>query len=150
MSLRHPRLDLQVQFVWESDRYQHCVRLPSHELRSVINDDASWPSTPPLQQLSIETIDGRDVALGVGSAGTSHWSVSVEPFEVGFVFDWACRTSETPGFLGSTYRQNVAFQLDSETGSKLSVETNLFRIVPDSTHDGAGTSRWKYRVGLDN
>ncbi|MEL6110685.1 MAG: hypothetical protein AAFU85_32160, partial [Planctomycetota bacterium] len=133
ISLRHPRLDLQVRFDWEKDRYRHTVLRPAQELQSVIGDDASWPATPPLQQLSVETIDEREVALGVGSAGTSHWSVSVEPTEAGFLFDWACRTSETPGFLGSSYRENSAFQLRAETGSKPSVAAKLLQIVPEFT-----------------
>ena len=139
LSLNHPKLDTQVDFEWRSDRYHHKIIWAAHQLESVKGDDDSWPSSPPLQQLSIEHIDGREVALGVGSAGTSQWSVSVEPIDTGFQFDWACRTSEAPGFLGSSYREQAPIKLEPERESLLVHADTLSQIVPESVLEQAGT-----------
>ena len=67
----------------------------------------NWPASPPLQQLLIEPrgVAGH-VALLVGMAGRSHWSLSIEPLadRVGFRFDAACRIGGPPAWLGHTWR----------------------------------------------
>jgi hypothetical protein len=66
----------------------------------------AWPPSPPFQEVHLESrADGKQIALAVGRAGTSHWSLSVEPFlsGSGFVFDVACRVRERPIELGSSY-----------------------------------------------
>src|SRR5436853_5119442 len=77
---------LRVAFTRVKDRFAHTVWLLEGDAAtplwaSVEGSDADdWPASPALQQLSIETLpDGRRVALLVGMAGTSHWSLSVEP-----------------------------------------------------------------------
>jgi hypothetical protein len=73
--------------------------------------DEDWPPSPPLQELHTESrADARQVALLVGMAGSSHWSLSVELlFERReLVFDTACRVRAAPAWLGSVYRVCVA------------------------------------------
>jgi hypothetical protein len=107
---------LRVAFEHVGDRFRHVIGLSSagefRPLIASVEGDASqaWPPSPPLQQLHVESRGEQgDVALLVGMAGRSHWSLSVEPCggpigdAVGFIFDVACRSPEVPQFLGSRY-----------------------------------------------
>ncbi|MEK6246783.1 MAG: hypothetical protein N2C12_01305, partial [Planctomycetales bacterium] len=40
--------------------------------------DQSWPPSPPLQSLDIQSQGDRETALLLGMAGSGHWSVAVE------------------------------------------------------------------------
>ena len=109
LTLTHPQGIGSVSFRWTDDRFDHSIRLGADEVSCRRGSDKdSWPDSPPIQQLSIEQIDGRSVALGVGCAGKSHWSLSVEPTTDGFRFDWACRAKETPTRLGTAYAAHEA------------------------------------------
>lgn len=69
--------------------------------------EAGWPPSPPLQQLLVEDRGaGGRVALLVGMAGRSHWSMSVEAAagRAALRFDVACRLSVAPEWLGSVWR----------------------------------------------
>lgn len=86
---------LQVRFTRVCDRFAHRIELVTTRdaigvplLTSVEGDNNSaWPPSATLQQLHIERRDGvgrwaqtfSHVALMVGLAGRSHWSLSVEP-----------------------------------------------------------------------
>ena len=86
---------LQVRFTRVGDRFAHCIEFVVARnaigvplLTSVEGDNNSaWPPSATLQQLHIERRDGvgrsaetfSHVALMVGLAGRSHWSLSVEP-----------------------------------------------------------------------
>ena len=105
---------LRVEFVRQGDRYGHRLVAVDKDGRELLvlesvegNTSDSWPSSPPLQNLSIETLpDGRRVALLVGMAGRGHWSASIEalPDSAGFIFDIACRTTAGEPALSSSYR----------------------------------------------
>ncbi len=72
--------------------------------------DQNWPPSPPLQELHLESRpDGKQLALLVGMAGTSHWSMSVEfdPHAGRAIFDVACRVKREADGLGSCY-QSIA------------------------------------------
>lgn len=117
---------LELRFHWNGDRFLHIIdylfRGERHRLTESVesNAEVAWPASPPLQQLSIEPIEGLNVALGVGSAGKGHWSMSVspdfiadpsrqqpEPFNIpAFKFDWALRSESVDGWIGSTYQAN--------------------------------------------
>ncbi len=102
---------LRIRFVWVGDRYQQLVEIgpaaARPRLQTVAGDALpDWPDDPPLQQLSIERLGDRTVALGVGSAGTSHWSVSIEAIAgpvPAFQYDLACRCLVSPHQLGSAF-----------------------------------------------
>jgi hypothetical protein len=81
------------------------------------SSDPAWPMSPPLQQLHVQDdpIHGKLLLL-TGSAGRSHWSVSVSvaaipPSPSDFdqstkpclAFDVATRIKDLPSLLGSTY-----------------------------------------------
>ncbi|MEM9367698.1 MAG: hypothetical protein AAGD07_17035, partial [Planctomycetota bacterium] len=132
LGLRSP---LSVQFDWTGDRYRHQVdcsgSLGSQSVswcyQSVDRSDGKvgaftatddWPTSPVLQQLSMESIQGMPTLMGVGCCGTSHFSVSVQFRSWGdslvLWFDWACRLSQDLGStsdvsssvpLGSTYER---------------------------------------------
>ncbi|WP_372895980.1 hypothetical protein [Stieleria sp.] len=153
LSLQHPQGLGTVHFVWTHDRFDHTIDFDGRQIacRNGTGEQA-WPESPPIQQLSIESIDGRDVALGVGCAGTSHWSLSVEPTPDGFRFDWACRAKETPEQLGTTYHDSAAIQIEPAAASNVTADTATdtasTRIRPDGVFSGGGTYRWCYAVRL--
>ncbi len=103
-----------IHFFWEGDRYAHRIELgDGRTLHSVEGDSdtipgsaKAWPCSPPIQQISLEEINGSPTVLGVGSAGSGHWSFSVEPTPTGFRYDVACRAKDDAAWLGSSYRTN--------------------------------------------
>jgi hypothetical protein len=172
---------LQVRFFRLGDRYAHCILFVEREQETVIlesvegGDDDQWPPSPPLQQLTAEDRpDGRRVALLVGMAGRTHWSVSVEPHPSAAVvlFDAACRLQEEPSLLGSRYRCDVPLRLDEQTKTaRLSVaghdcrvlaevpmssdqalllaEAERLAIRPANSDDPLPqTIRWRYRIEI--
>lgn len=105
---------LSIEFERTADRFRHVLSIvepenPEHScsiLRSVEgNAQQQWPASPPLQELLIETRPTGPVALLLGMAGTSHWSISVERSieQTGFQFDCACRIVDPADFLGCCY-----------------------------------------------
>ncbi|MFI4875936.1 MAG: hypothetical protein ACIALR_11380 [Blastopirellula sp. JB062] len=100
-----------VSFPRRGDRFGHVVSVVSGEeirpcLVSLEGDDAEpWPDSPPIQQLSVEQRPAGAVALGVGQAGKSHWSVTVETFsqERRIDFHVACRMKIHPAQISSRY-----------------------------------------------
>jgi len=63
--------------------------------------------------------------LGVGQAGKSHWSISIEPLDfegdAAFRFDVACRTRSHPSWLGSTYRRT---SINASDRPELTIESD--------------------------
>lgn len=99
-----------VEFVWTGDRFAHAIGLitsnePLLVFQSLEGDSSQdWPPSPPLQQLSVEPgPDGKPRAFLVGMAGSSHWSLVVEPIDGGYLFDAAVRCRSAPEFRGSCY-----------------------------------------------
>jgi hypothetical protein len=104
-------------------------------------------------------------------AGTSHWSVSVEADTARgeIVFDVACRISQQPLFLGSTYLSTQAVAaaqgqtvslaagviLESlpvceevaEAAGAIEIADSQIKIAAVSPEVGE-TPRWKYRLAL--
>ena len=147
LTLVHPTMDASIEFVWTDDRFDHAIRLGPVKLQSLCGPpDECWPDSPPIQQLSIETLEGRPVALGVGGAGTSHWSLSVEPVESGFRFDWACRAKSTPERLGTTYASDS--HLNFKPGEETVVGFNDGRVDIQPGHSmlSSGSYRWQYQA----
>ena len=135
---------LRIEFVWSADRYRHRIltsapdgdcSLTSREGRP----DEKWPPSPPLQSLHLENRPGGvRIAMLVGMAGRSHWSMSVEAdAERGrLIFDVACRVSEQPLWLGSSYDS-----LSAKTGVsfELKIEPLLPAALEPENSDG-----WRY------
>jgi hypothetical protein len=156
---------LRVEFVWRGDRFGHSISLVASDRQAIAllesvegTSGNSWPASPPFQSLRIEELsDGRPAALLVGSAGSSHWSASIETVvdEAKLVFDLACRHAAHPEWLGSCYR------LLSDAAKKLSINTQSGRITEDHSSDerilkieplqfasAPGTTRWKFTIQL--
>ncbi|HUG66682.1 MAG TPA: hypothetical protein VMM76_02955 [Pirellulaceae bacterium] len=169
---------LQVRFSWRQDRHCHTVSLlvenrPIPVFESVEGSSTDvWPPSPPLQQLSVEELRPKtQVALLVGMAGKSHWSMSVEPVSdrAAFVFDVACRADDSVEQLGSGYLLLAdGFTTDGEHDAAIEVEGRSLqircdragrtattvrddplgpRIEPASINPG-GTTRWRYTIEL--
>lgn len=120
-----------VEFTDAGDRRGHAVFAAEGSERVCLATsveglgDESWPASPPLQELHIEPRGGGQcVALLVGRAGGSHWSMSIEadPAAERLTFDVACRLRHVPQWLGSTYRASVPIHL---AGGELSVSTGV-------------------------
>lgn len=156
---------LELRFHQEGDRQAHSLfwirdgeAVPI--LRSLEGDDQSvWPPSPPLQQLSIEHRASGDVALLVGMAGKSHWSLSVESLSAGRLrFEAACRLSPADAhqpahtrWLGSTYVMDAESPLTNSVpeSSIVIVETDQWTFRPAAeTLDKRGLAVWSYTLGL--
>jgi hypothetical protein len=72
----------------------------------------TWPHSPPLQQISVEEIGDAPVALGVGAAGSSHFSISISSRlwqqQPALQFDVAVRCNPAADGLGSGYQGPAA------------------------------------------
>src|SRR6202142_1382734 len=104
---------LRVVFQRNGDRYEHRIIASKPDGSTVTlasqegQPDDSWPPSPPLQSLNLETRpNGNQTIMLVGMAGRSHWSMSVEAdlSRNHLAFDIACRVRERPVWLGSTYQ----------------------------------------------
>ena len=151
-----------LEFRWSVDRFGHRIEVAGQTVAESIDGHGGqdWPPSPPLQQLSLEEIDGRPTLLGVGSAGRCHWSVSVASLPTsigcGFVFEWACRVKgladpSTDRWLGSTYRID-----------RRRTDPQIFAPLGETRHefDASGpevilrppaleaTTCWRYRAAL--
>jgi hypothetical protein len=153
---------LVVEFGRCDDRLGHVVSLVGREGRKLAllesvegtpHDD--WPASPPLQELSIETLsDGRRVAFLVGRAGGSHWSASVEALadRDGLAFDVACRHGANAGWLGSRYRllAELSTSVAVEGEVVVTAEGQVMSVRPREPSAAAGTTRWRYLVRVNN
>jgi hypothetical protein len=114
-----------VGFARRLDRVGHVVSLVEGEkctplFASLEGDDQDdWPPSPPLQEVHIEKRDKNLVAMLVGMAGDSHWSVAMDPMAggVGITVAVACRLKQHPVQIGSRYGnliEGLSPQTDSE------------------------------------
>lgn len=168
----HGATTIRVRFRWSGDRFKHVIDAGGRVVAESVEGDSDslWPPSPPIQQLSLETLDGRPTLLGVGAAGRSHWSVSVQavPHDRAavFEFDWACRFKSDPGVLGSEYRLHDSLRVTPLAESEIHADRQgRTRIVPETPAAEtsrpaaetptrpAGTTptrRWRYRIELPN
>ena len=170
-----------IEFVWTGDRYRHLIYtvhqgVSSPVLTSVEGDDQSnWPPSPPLQQVSIEEVDGNPAAFGVGMAGKSHFSaaylIQLQPRPT-LVCDLAVLAKEVPHYVGSQYL--VESVDENDKGLQIAFADGLLQLVgnvrrnwvdaagvnsneqamrqlellPESETLEAGTIQWKFRLEL--
>lgn len=160
---------LQVDFTRVGDRFEQTVTRIDRSGNTVAvwrdvhsSDSEDWPASPPIQELSLEAIGGKNVLLGVGRAGKSHWSVSIEATEVDSApaihFDFACRCPEPPNWLGTTYQIESSETEDGTAGHSLRatcaedatltrLDPKLIKIEPLShPPKWPGTVRWRYTI----
>jgi hypothetical protein len=166
----NPSLELsgdawRVRFVHRDDRYAHVIEVAEadgfHAVLESIEGTASdaWPPSPPLQDLHIERHGDVQVALLVGRAGRSHWSLSIalDRASQTIDFDAACRTSDLPVWLGSTYRRTAAgsraVSVDPVEGidqPRYNDEHRTIALPAVVAADcGQQTIRWRYRIRLE-
>jgi hypothetical protein len=154
-----------VTFCWQNDRFVHRISLVEHsssgsgtvvprrcELADSAQDlgESPWPLNPPLQQLDECQMAGQRRGLvGLGMAGTSHWSLAVESRGRQLWFDVACRVYQPPGRLQSCYDLAEPARAISSTGDaielcnerpeapvrvELRADTDTTRMLLDDTH----------------
>jgi hypothetical protein len=158
----HPRL--QVVFDRSHDRYAHRVELCDESAQAVtllesIEGDAEhlWPASPAIQEVHLEERpDGSQVALCVGMAGKSHWSLGVTLAADGreVVVQAACRVRELPSSLGSAYRvlESPATQgmlLDPSPTTLLQTQDDRRIFSPNVVESKAPqTLTWEYAIAI--
>lgn len=148
-----PDQSLHVEFLWHDDRFGHQFVLADGLRIPSIEGDASldWPPSPPLQQISREEIGDGYAIMGVGAAGKSHWSLSVDIADHDDTpclrFDVACRAKVQPEWLGSRYQQSPLLAIEPISGSLVKAESDTTAIEPSSLASGE-TVRWGYLVFL--
>lgn len=119
---------LRVEFCWHGDRYAHVIWLETSTvhlaiLSSIEGDPVNaWPPSPSLTQCDQITLaDQRQAWALLGMAGSSHWSLSVEPTTCAraWNFDIACRLrtaqQESGSWLGSTYAPAPGWRVLAES-----------------------------------
>lgn len=156
---------LRMEFIWSGDRYGHRIFGSSSESECFLTSiegrsDEKWPSSSPLQSLHIEDRPGgARIAMLVGMAGRSHWSMSVESDVAGnhFLFDVACRIAEVPSWLGSSYAVSLGaqaaewpFQIEPLAPATLQLESGSRAIILAPLSEGTfpRTVRWRYAIGF--
>lgn len=150
-----------VEFLREADRYRHEVLVRKNASWNVVfasiegAPDDEWPHSPPLQELHVEQrAAGSEVALLVGRAGRSHWSLSVEAdiARGALVFDVACRSSSAANRLQSSYlliAPASTYDLQILEGELCrDADESGLSIAPryDSDVGGIRTFRWRYKI----
>ena len=130
---------LRVLFERRGDRIAHRIVWVDGEAEQPLlasvegSPEQDWPPSPALQEGRIETSSGRSVAMLVGMAGKSHWSMSVEADTEAnqLTFDVACRVKKPDAELQSTYRALV--EAAGTPGSNPSlILGNLVEFLPSS------------------
>lgn len=168
---------MRIRFVPCGDRLRHIVEVLVGEkiytlFESVEGDSTDeWPPSPPLQDGDITSRDDwTRIALLVGMAGASHWSMSVELAPAGdeLCFDAACRHATAPGRLLSSYRLGYdvsardegdrltltigdqAFTLAAEDvegqTARLACENYDLAVHAPESEDASATVQWRYRL----
>ena len=173
---------LRIQAIWVADRFHHEVLLVTPDSSESLlkskegTPEDDWPTSPPLQDISVQEVHGNPALLGVGMAGKSHWSLSFMATDQGQVAmncDIACLTRKTPdGPVGSIYRLKSSAQqsgrqvilspagLASQNVRIECVEQDLLHgstklmadqlvIRPREPIVGPGTVQWKYRIWIE-
>lgn len=166
---------LRLRFLWIGDRFAHRIEMtadgvaghatPVTSVEGSPDDD--WPSSPAIQQLSVETIGKATLLMGVGGSGTSHFSVAVSSIKsdagrCGFHFDWAARLSkagqlrlqqssdEEPSLLGTAYHGAGVIVQPQPTASLAPRSlADAFRVIP-AVGPGERTARWSYVIMAAN
>lgn len=158
---------LSTSFQFAGGRFRHSIEwmrsdgeIVDRWQDEVNSQDEDWPASPPIQQLSLESIHGSPTLLGVGQAGKSHWSISVEAMRIdtkpSLKFDVACRCRELPNWLGSSYQRSLRMvdQVPAIQMIDVSCATNLVQpalIVTCKIEAWAikkypATFRWTYLI----
>jgi hypothetical protein len=127
----------------DNDRWDHRIVLQSVGetfvlLESIEGDaETAWPPSPPLQEIHLHDLGNGEALLGVGMAGTSHWSISLSTKSNSLVADLACLVkSGIAGPLSSTYRVHPAAATKSnDNGVDLLLHKVTVRLRPKTVED---------------
>ena len=117
------------------DRFQLRLQVDGALLLETVNSgaDEAWPAAPPLQQLHEQVLPTGAVVLGVGSAGTTHWSASFAAKEPGVVWcEYAARVSRTwdpaSQWLGTSFRIGEGWELSSSENA-LALSSKALKVL---------------------
>ncbi len=137
-------LNLNLDFQLDGDRYRHSIVLQcgsDPQAAVPIKDPATlqplviassiegtsqdrWPPSPPLQEVIREDRPDHSVYLGVGRAGTAHWSSSFKlEQDSRLVIEHACRVSEAPETaLFNSYEIDAAWQITTSSTDSIQLK----------------------------
>lgn len=114
----------------------------------------AWPESPPLQQLHEQLLPTGAAVLGVGSAGTTHWSASFSVREPGLVWcEYAARVSQpwqpASEWLGTRLHLAQGWTGErSEQGLLLHGKDRLLKLAllgPESSLETIGVGEFELR-----
>lgn len=156
---------LRLLFDWQDDRHRLQLiheldtagTISSEVLLTSVEGGAvhRWPASPPLQSLAFEERGEQTVALAVGMAGGAHWSASIEtlPEPLALRFDYACRSTEEPEFLGTTFalaEEGISepLQVTDLAGGAFETASEILRITADPPQktNSVLTARWRFTI----
>ena len=110
----------------QADRHAYGIsRLHRGEWRSLFSSlegkpDEPWPVSPPMQQLVQDPGQGSATLLGVGMAGSSHWSLSISlasQRKPTLLIETAIRVRQKPdGWIGSHFSLSEGVSAFSQDG----------------------------------
>lgn len=132
-----PDAPCQAAFAWReaNGRFGHQIRVRGPddwmEVISTIEDEGidDWPSSPPIQQTAVHGAADAPIWFGLGMAGRSHWSASIEPTERGIRIEFACRVVGRPRWIGVTYRLGEAARVAAAEGNRMVLELAGCRLA---------------------
>ena len=127
-----------------------------------------------MQELSLQPANQNapPVAMMLGRAGTAHWSASFE-FQASpmrLVVDVACRISQPPGFVGSSYRiaaapddshrfqdrielarngNKAVFASAEQCDASRSLDDLYEFVISALSQKPPATLRWKYIIAIE-
>jgi hypothetical protein len=158
---------LRVVFVQSTDRISHRIDFrhdesaPWETLAQSQEGTAAerWPASPPFQQIHHEVRGSANLIFLIGSAGTAHWSASIEQREDHFRFELACKFSQCPTQLGSSYQlfhanddHSLQWSIESQAAApatQMLIAEALILFQPQLTYPVSGSVRWQYELRYD-
>ncbi len=130
-----PRVEL--QFSKAGDRFRNRWTIvfdrSSYDLMNSVEgeDHSGWPLSPPIQDLSHEFRLDHEVILGLGQAGTAHWSSSFQsqPRNSSIFVEHACRWTPPPQDLGCRYEIQPGWSAKQVGQQILLVHDQVFATI---------------------
>ncbi|MEQ8849535.1 hypothetical protein [Botrimarina sp.] len=135
----------ELRLVWREDRYALVFTHEGGELRSVPSDQFDTPVFTDAHQQG-------ELLFASGAEGARQWSMSVEPYEGGFLLDTACRVTKPVDRAAASCFDGEGWGVGSverdDQPPRISRDASASRLeaVPDEPSAQPYTVRYRVRV----